>query len=402
MRIKNRVWYVRIEQSSNIKTRYNTLVLANYQDLLTIVFERHTISGSTEVYQMLSPVTWNATENGAAIKIIKQTLLPDEEVWADLKTIDEVAEAIRVLDVRGAPAIGITAAFGCALAAHNYSGEDPNEFIEVVSQAADTLAATRPTAVNLFWALERMKNLLDSLRGQDIKEQKQRLLQEAQNVREEDIGFCRAIGRNGAELLAQEATVITHCNAGALATGGYGTALGVVRAAVDAKKKIKVYADETRPLLQGARLTCWELMREGISVTLICDNMAGSLMRQGKIDACIVGADRIAANGDAANKIGTYSLAVLARRHGIPFYVAAPHSTIDMSLPTGDLIPIEERDPGEITQPRGKRIAPEEIPVYNPAFDVTPNALITAIITERGVARTPNIGQKLKEMDQSS
>lgn len=347
---------------------------------------------------MLSPIHWN----DGKIRIIEQTLLPNEERWVDLVSIDQLADAICRLAIRGAPEIGVAAAMGCTLAATLYDGNEASELTAQVHKAADQLGATRPTAVNLFWALTRMRKKLDALQGQDVATIREGLLNESQAIREEDIGFCKAIGRYGAALLPDDATVITHCNAGALATAGYGTALGVVRAAVEAGKKIRVYADETRPLLQGARLTTWELMKDGIDVTLICDNAAGYVMRKGGIDACVVGADRIAANGDAANKIGTYSLAVLARRHGIPFYVAAPYSTVDFSLPTGDQIPIEERDPSEVSAPRGTRFAPEGVTVFNPAFDVTPASLISAIITDRGVVDSQPLGRGLRDLAQSS
>jgi methylthioribose-1-phosphate isomerase len=343
---------------------------------------------------MLSPVSWN----DGGVHIIKQTLLPDQEVWVDLKTVDEVARAIRCLDIRGAPAIGVAAALGMAHAARLYTGNDPLELSRNVEEAGAVLAGTRPTAVNLFWAIDRMKKKLDELSGQDAAAIRSGLLEEAQRIREEDIWACQSIGRHGAEFMPDRGWVLTHCNAGALATAGYGTALGVIRAAVEAGKDIHVYADETRPLLQGARLTSWELMRDGIPVTLICDNAAGHLMRLGKVQACVVGADRIAQNGDTANKIGTYTVAVLAHQHGIPFYVAAPTSTVDLSLATGEQIPIEERDAAEITTPRNTCFAPKEVPVLNPAFDVTPNNLIHAIITENGAAAHPHMTEKLKTL----
>ena len=316
---------------------------------------------------MLSPISWNEKEN--CVHLLDQTLLPETEQWLDLHSVEEVADAIRRPAVRGAP--------------------------------AKVLGATRPTAVNLFWALERMRRKLDALMKEDAQAQaiREGLLAEAQAIRTEDIESCRAIGRFGAPLMPDHGGVITHCNAGALATGAYGTALGVIRAAVEAGKDIQVFADETRPLLQGARLTVWELMRDGIDVTLICDNMAGYVMRLGKIQACVVGADRISANGDAANKIGTYSLAVLAKRHGIPFYVAAPWSTVDMSLANGNAIPIEERAAEEITRPRGAVFAPKGAKVFNPAFDVTPASLITAIITDRGVVAGGDLGEGLQALD---
>jgi methylthioribose-1-phosphate isomerase len=343
---------------------------------------------------MLSPVSWS--DNG--VYIIKQTLLPDREVWVDLQTVDEVAQAIRCLDIRGAPAIGVAAALGMAQAARLCPGSDPVELSRNVEEAGDVLAGTRPTAVNLFWAIERMKKKLGELSGRDAAAIRAGLLEEAQRIREEDIAACRAIGKHGAGFMPDRGGVLTHCNAGALATGGYGTALGVIRAAKEAGKDIRVYADETRPLLQGARLTTWELMRDKIPVTLICDNAAGHLMRLGKVQACVVGADRIAQNGDAANKIGTYSVAVLAHRHNIPFYVAAPTSTVDLALASGDQIPIEERDACEITAPRDTCFAPPGVPVFNPAFDVTPNSLIHAIITENGVATHPDMTAELRRL----
>jgi len=345
---------------------------------------------------LLSPVLWHEDR----IQIVDQRRLPEEEHWVTLPSVAAVAEAIETLAIRGAPAIGIAAAMGCALAAVLHPGDDPPGLIRDVSAAAERLEQTRPTAVNLFWALARMRRRLETLRDCQAAQIRAVLVAEAVAIRQEDIESCRAIGRNGQALLPDQASVLTHCNAGALATGGYGTALGVVRAAVEAGKRIEVFADETRPLLQGARLTTWELMKDGIPVTLICDNMAGTLMRQGEIDVCLVGADRIAANGDAANKIGTYTVAVLARRHGLPFYVAAPFSSIDLTLATGDQIPIEERDPAEITTPRGMRWAPEGVVVRNPAFDVTPGTLISAIITERGVAYAPHLAEGLARLAQ--
>lgn len=347
---------------------------------------------------MLSPVSWN--EN--AVRILRQTKLPDHEVWDDIESVEELAEAIRQLDVRGAPAIGIAAALGLALAAHRYEGDDVQQLLTEIEQSSELLSATRPTAVNLFWALDRMNKKLDQIRNQDASVIRTSLLQEAKDIRDEDIQACQAIGRLGADLIPDSGNVLTHCNAGALATGGYGTALGVIRAAVEQGKSIRVLADETRPLLQGARLTTWELQRDGIDVTLVCDNLSGALMRQGKVQACVVGADRIAANGDTVNKVGTYTVAVLARRHGIPFYVAAPISTVDLSLPTGDDIPIEQRDASEITHPRGTCIAPEGVPVINQAFDMTPATLIQAIITERGIATHPDIKGKLRQLCDTS
>ncbi|MBN2645722.1 MAG: S-methyl-5-thioribose-1-phosphate isomerase [Desulfuromonadaceae bacterium] len=324
-------------------------------------------------------------ENGVC-RMIDQRLLPSQEVWIDYDDYQGVAEAIRSMVVRGAPAIGVAAAFGAAFAARDIDAADFETFECRFADCCAVLGATRPTAVNLFWALERMQRVARENRTLPLVALKQRLLDEALDIAAEDERINRAMGQHGQVLFPERGTILTHCNAGALATGGYGTALGVIRAAVEAGKKIDVIADETRPFWQGARLTAWELAQDGIPVTLICDNMAGYLMQQGKINAVIVGADRISANGDVANKIGTYSVAVLAREHGIPFYVAAPLSTIDLTLTDGSQIPIEERDRREVTHCGGLQLAPEGIQVYNPAFDVTPARLVTAIITERGVA----------------
>jgi len=325
---------------------------------------------------MLETVQWT---DGAAI-MIDQTRLPLEEKFVTCRTYQEMAAAIRDMVVRGAPAIGVAAAMGVAL------GVLEGAPIDVI---CDTLAKTRPTAVNLFWAIERMKRLYVSLRGQPRSEICRRMVEEAQLVREEDIAICRALGRNGAALVPDGKTVLTHCNAGALATAGYGTALGVIRAAVEAGKRIDVFADETRPFLQGARLTVWELQQDNIPATLITDNMAGYFLKSGRIGCVVVGADRIAANGDVANKIGTYSVAVLAKENGVPFYVAAPISTLDLTLGSGDSIPIEQRAAAEVTHVYGMQIAPTGTEVQNPAFDVTPARYVSAIITERGVARAP-------------
>jgi len=321
------------------------------------------------------------------LKMIDQRLLPNEEVWLEYTDYKAVAEAIVTMVVRGAPAIGVAAAFGVAFGARDIFAASFDEFRREFDAVCAVLAATRPTAVNLFWAIDRMKRCAQAhadLAGADLKE---RLLAEALEIAAEDERINRAMGAHGQVLFADGARILTHCNAGALATGGYGTALGVIRAAVEAGKKISVYADETRPWLQGARLTTWELHKDGIPVTLICDNMAGYLMSKGEIDGVIVGADRIAANGDTANKIGTYSVAILAKEHNIPFYVAAPISTIDLTLSDGSLIPIEERGHDEVTHCGGRRIAPAGIAVRNPAFDVTPARYISAIITEHGLAR---------------
>jgi len=321
------------------------------------------------------------------LHLLDQRLLPTEEVWLEYRDYQGVAEAIRTMVVRGAPAIGIAAAFGAWFGARDIQAESFDGFWQEFVKVCAVLAATRPTAVNLCWALDRMQSLVRANAGQPPVNLKIALEYEALAIAEEDLRINRAMGRHGEPLLADGARILTHCNAGALATGGYGTALGVIRAAVAAGKQISVYADETRPWLQGARLTAWELQRDGIPVTLICDNMAGWLMAKGEIDGVIVGADRIAANGDTANKIGTYSVAVLAKEHGIPFYVAAPISTIDLTLADGSLIPIEERAVREVTHIGERRLAPEEIAVRNPAFDVTPARLISAIITEHGLAR---------------
>ncbi|VAX17624.1 Methylthioribose-1-phosphate isomerase [hydrothermal vent metagenome] len=336
---------------------------------------------------MFKTVEWR----GDAVRLIDQRALPGEEKYLDLKTYDEVTKAIKDMVVRGAPAIGVTAAMGAVLGAKALETTDLGVFMEKFEETLKTLASARPTAVNLFWAVERMRSFAVANSNGSVADLKKKLEEEAIRVYEEDLAINKKMGENGAEELDDGDTVLTHCNAGALATAGdYGTALGVIKAAHLAGKKIKVFADETRPWLQGARLTAWELMKENIPVTLISDNMAGHSMKKGLIDKVVVGSDRIAANGDIANKIGTYSVAVLAKRHGIPFYVAAPMSTIDFDTENGDLIPIEERDPSEVTNVMGGlKIAPEGVNVYNPAFDVTPNELITGIITEKGIARAP-------------
>ena len=321
-------------------------------------------------------------------RMLDQRLLPTEEVWIDYTDYREVAEAIRSMVVRGAPAIGVAAGFGAAFGARDIEANDFESFFTELEKVCELLAATRPTAVNLFWALDRMKRIARENNAAPLAEIKEILLDEACLIADEDIIINRTMGRHGAELIPDGARVLTHCNAGALATGGYGTALGVIRAAVEAGKNISVIADETRPWLQGARLTTWELMQDNIPVTLISDNMAGHLMSKGEIDCVIVGADRIAANGDTANKIGTYTVAILAREHNIPFYVAAPTSTIDLKIEDGSGIPIEERDSSEVTHCGGHRIAPEGVAVRNPAFDVTPARFIAAIITENGIARS--------------
>ncbi len=331
---------------------------------------------------MVPTVEWK----DGAVRLLDQSRLPTAVEFLDCRNYREVAQAIRELKVRGAPAIGVTAAMGVALGAQTVTLSTYDSFAKAVEEICDHLAAARPTAVNLFWAIARMKQKLATLKSQPIPQIKSDLMHESQVILDEDIALCRAMGAQGAQVIKDGQTVLTHCNAGALATAGYGTALGVIRAAWEQGKKIRVIADETRPVLQGARLTAWELMQDQIPVTLITDNMAGSLMRQGKIQVCVVGADRIAANGDVANKIGTYSVAVLARAHGIPFYVAAPYSTIDLATKTGAEIPIEERSPLEVTSIHGSHpVAPTGVAVYNPAFDVTPADLITGIITERGI-----------------
>jgi methylthioribose-1-phosphate isomerase len=318
------------------------------------------------------------------VVMIDQTRLPREEVFVTCRTYTDVADAIRTMIIRGAPAIGVAAAMGVALGA--LQSGDLERDMPVI---CDALAQTRPTAVNLFWGIERMKQVYASVRDSSVAEIRERLIAEAKLIREEDIAINQAIGKNGAELVPDGKTVLTHCNAGALATAGYGTALGVIRAAVEAGKKIDVFADETRPFLQGARLTAWELQRDGIQTTLITDNMAGHFLKSGRIGCVVVGADRIAANGDVANKIGTYGVAVLAKENNVPFYVAAPISTLDLTLSSGDQIPIEERASNEVTHVHGIAMAPEGIAVANPAFDVTPNRYVSGIITERGVARAP-------------
>jgi len=340
---------------------------------------------------MFKTIDW--TDQG--VRMIDQTRLPAEEVYRTCRDYDEVAEAIRGMVIRGAPAIGVAAAMGVALGIRNSGARTIPALRADFERIAQTLAGTRPTAVNLFWAIERMRRAFEtslschSSDAQVVQAVRVNLEEEAKRILAEDIAINEAMGRHGAALLPESGTVLTHCNAGALATGGYGTALGVIRAAVAQGKNIQVFADETRPFLQGARLTAWELAKEGIPVTLITDNMAGHFMKQGQIKAVIVGADRIAANGDTANKIGTYSVAVLAHENSVPFYVAAPLSTIDRSLASGEAIPIEERDSNEVTHFGGVQIAPPSVGARHPAFDVTPHRYITAIITERGIAREP-------------
>jgi len=331
---------------------------------------------------MVETIQWT----DAGVVMIDQTRLPREEQYVTCRDYREVAEAIRSMVIRGAPAIGVAAAMGVAIGVLH---ADPSRLDAEFETICATLAATRPTAVNLFWAIDRMKKLYSAIRACPIEEIRRRMVEESRQIRLEDIAINEAIGRHGAPLVPDGKTVLTHCNAGALATAGYGTALGVVRAAIAAGKHIDVFADETRPFLQGARLTVWELQHDGIAATLITDNMAGHFLKSGRIGCVVVGADRIAANGDVANKIGTYTVAVLARENGVPFYVAAPISTLDLSLPSGDGIPIEQRAASEVTHVFGVPVAPEGVRVENPAFDVTPHRYVDAIVTERGVARAP-------------
>ena len=345
------------------------------------------------------PVKWS----DEGVLMLDQRLLPTETVWLTLRSYDEVAAGIKDMVVRGAPAIGVSAAYGIALGVKNFVGTNVADLEDELEFMSDVLAKTRPTAVNLFWAIDRMNRTFQKAKadGKSVSEIKQILLQDAKDIHEEDIESQRLIAQFGGELLADNDTVLTHCNAGALATGGvWGTALGVIRGAVDQGKHISVIADETRPYLQGARLTAWELMEDDIPVTLITDNMSGHIMKKGSVQAVVVGSDRIAANGDVANKIGTYMVAVLAKRHGIPFYVAAPLSTVDLNTPTGDEIPIEERDREEVTHVKGHQLAPEGVGITNYAFDVTPNDLVTAIITEKGVARAPYTESLKKQFEQ--
>ena len=329
-------------------------------------------------------LSWIGATDGH-LRLIDQTRLPVDLVEIDLDSVEAVWEAIKMLRVRGAPAIGVAAAYGFVLGTRVAWAESQAAFLSRVTEVADYLASSRPTAVNLFWALDRMKQVAEQLAAATAEERSTHLLAEAQSIDREDRDMCTAIGRVGAGLLPKNSGVLTHCNAGGLATAGDGTALSVIFAAHAAGKNIRVYADETRPLLQGARLTTWELLQRDVPVTLICDSMAGWAMKKGFIQAVITGADRIAANGDVANKIGTYSVALLARAHSIPFYVAAPSSTFDLSLGSGEEIPIEERDPEEVTCGFGRRTAPDGVAVYNPAFDVTPADCVTAIVTEKGI-----------------
>ncbi|HEV3485080.1 MAG TPA: S-methyl-5-thioribose-1-phosphate isomerase, partial [Vicinamibacterales bacterium] len=339
------------------------------------------------IVSMLPTIEWKDD----AVVMIDQRKLPTSEVYVSCRTAAEVAKAIKTMVIRGAPAIGVAAAMGIALGMRRSAATGTKQFTTEFQKTCDLMAGTRPTAVNLFWAIERMKRTFAEAAqgGCSVGEIKDRLEADARRIHDEDVQSCRAMGAHGASLVPDTARILTHCNAGALATAGYGTALGVIRAAVESGRHIAVFADETRPYLQGARLTAWELQQDGIDVTLITDNMAGHFFQHGKFDAVIVGADRIAANGDAANKIGTYTVAVLAHAHHVPFYVAAPLSTIDAACPNGEAIPIEERSTQEVVEIFGERVAPEGINVRHPAFDVTPARLITAIITERGVLHPP-------------
>jgi methylthioribose-1-phosphate isomerase len=342
----------------------------------------------TKYHQHVLPtIDWN----DAGIVMIDQRKLPGAEIYVTCKSAKDVAKAIKTMVIRGAPAIGVAAAMGLALGARQSSATGTTKLAGEFYKLCEMMAATRPTAVNLFWAIDRMKRVFADAAsaGQSVDQIKDRLESEARKIHDEDVESCRALGLHGASVVPESARVLTHCNAGALATAGYGTALGVIRGAVEQGKTVAVLADETRPFLQGARLTAWELTRDGIDTTVITDNMAGALMRGGQIDLVVVGADRIAANGDVANKIGTYTVAVLAKEHNIPFYVAAPVSTIDLATPDGSQIPIEERNAKEVTHLGPARLTPEGAKVRNPAFDVTPSKYVTAIITEKGIARAP-------------
>jgi methylthioribose-1-phosphate isomerase len=336
---------------------------------------------------MLPTVAWD----GDNIVMVDQRKLPVTEVYVTCKSVNDVARAIKTMVIRGAPAIGVSAAMGIALGAARSKASGTKQFATEFQKNCELLAATRPTAVNLFWAIERMKDAFahGAQAGESVAQLKDRLRAAADRIHDDDVESCRVIGRHGAAVVPDEARILTHCNAGALATAGYGTALGVIRGAIDAGKRVTVLADETRPFLQGARLTAWELLRDGIDTTVITDNMAGAMMRAGLVDLVVVGADRIAANGDTANKIGTYTVAVLAKEHGIPFYVAAPWSTIDLATPDGTAIPIEERPRREVTHVGATQVAPEGAKIRNPSFDVTPAKFITGIITERGIYRAP-------------
>jgi methylthioribose-1-phosphate isomerase len=336
---------------------------------------------------MLPTIEWKDD----AVVMIDQRKLPTAEIYVTCKTAKDVAKAIKAMVIRGAPAIGVAAAMGIALGMRRSTATGTKQFVTEFQRICDLMAATRPTAVNLFWAIDRMKKTFADAaqRGLSVAELQVRLEDEARAIHDEDVQSCRTMGAHGASLVPESARILTHCNAGALATAGYGTALGVIRAAAEQGKRVAVLADETRPFLQGARLTAWELVKDGIDTTVITDNMAAAMMRLQQVDLVVVGADRIAANGDVANKIGTYGVAVLAKEHGIPFYVAAPISTIDLGTPDGNGIPIEERNDREVTHVGTSRLTPEGVRIRNPAFDVTPSRYVTAIITERGIARAP-------------
>jgi methylthioribose-1-phosphate isomerase len=336
---------------------------------------------------MLPTIEWQPD----AVVMVDQRKLPGQEIYVHCKTATEVARAIKTMVIRGAPAIGVAAAMGIALGMRRSKATGTRQFAVEFNKVCDMMAATRPTAVNLFWAITRMKASFSAgvQAGESVSELTDRLVRESQAIHDEDVASCRAMGQLGAAVVPATARILTHCNAGALATAGYGTALGVIRAAAEQGKVTQVFADETRPFLQGARLTAWELVRDHIPTTVITESMAGPLMRQGSIDFVVVGADRIAANGDVANKVGTYTVAMMAQAHGVPFYVAAPLSTIDLATPTGAEIPIEQRHAREVTHLGTTRLAPEGASVWNPAFDVTPSSLVTGIITERGIARAP-------------
>jgi len=367
------------------------------------LYVRKFLGGHNRPYKrgstLIKTVEW--TDEG--VRMIDQRKLPTVEEYPLFRTYEEVAQAIRDMVVRGAPAIGVAAAMGVALGVRDSRATSIDNLRKEFDIIVTTIGATRPTAVNLFWALDRMKKTFVEAAGGSKTHSaiSARLVEEAAAIHREDIESNMRMGQFGADLLPSSGTVLTHCNAGALATAGYGTALGVIRAAVEGGKRLKVLADETRPFLQGARLTAWELWKDDIDVRVISDNMAGSFMHQGLVDAVIVGADRIAANGDVANKIGTYSVAVLARQHDIPFYVAAPLSTLDLKLPDGSHIPIEQRDPTEVTHIGGVRVVPEGVSVFNPAFDVTPHEFVTAIITDFGIARPPYVESLPKLMRKS-
>lgn len=341
---------------------------------------------------MIPTIEWKK----GIVRMLDQSLLPNEIKYIECDRYQTIAQGIKSLKIRGAPAIGIAAAMGIALAGQSIKASTPASFKKKMEPVYEIFRKTRPTAVNLFWAIERMKKFVDESGDLPVQRIKELLLQASQRILDDDIEINRAIGRYGNKVIQNQDTVLTHCNAGSLATGGYGTALGVIRAAHASNKNIRVLADETRPVLQGGRLTAWELMQDKIDVILITDSMAGYMMKKGEVNLCIVGADRIAGNGDTANKIGTYSVAVLARHHGIPFYVAAPLSTIDFSIQTGDEIPIEQRNPSEVTSIFGKvQIAPKKVKVFNPAFDVTPAELITGIITEKGIFKPKELSRLL-------